>query len=176
MTFNVNGSTVETARGYSDAVLATGLERRKNYTDLNRPDRYFHGYIGELSFRNALLYFGKRCHYVAKLAGRSDGGSDIFVWSSASGKKRSVNVKTASEARYRKLMLPERQFKRHPCDVFVAARILDGLTAIRFEGWIMYEELAKREPEHVKVLTRSCKFDELRGMDELFSTLEDETK
>ena len=52
----INQSTKETAECWSKQILATGLTRTPNYTNLERPGRFYFGYIGELCFRNGLAY------------------------------------------------------------------------------------------------------------------------
>lgn len=163
----INETTEETARHWSDSILRTGLEKTPNYTNLEASGRFFTGYIGELCFQGLLCLRGKKYFYQAHPDGRPDkSGSDIFVWLE---KKTSVNVKTASKSFHRKMMIPEKQFQKYGCDLYVAGHIVGNVCW--FEGWLPHAELENRKPEQVLIATVSIPFSELFPMEELLTKL-----
>jgi hypothetical protein len=170
MTVEIEPVWREIARLWSDMILATDLTATPNYTELERDDRFYIGYIGELCLRSLLLAEGKRVRYTVRLDGRADtSGSDFTVIAARDGARRKLNVKTASQPHYQKLMIPESQFRKYHSTAYVGARLVGEVC--HFEGWIYHAELSARSPERVHVLTRSCPFIELRPMETLIEKL-----
>jgi hypothetical protein len=160
MIFKLLDVTKETARIWSDTILKN-LPDCPNYTGIEPPDRYYLGFLGEITFRDALWYHGKRWHYQARLDGRPD-QTDLTVW--MRGVRKQLNVKTASKEFHRHLMVPDAQFRRYTQDYYVAARLIDNHGAVVFEGWLKHADLERRQPQMVDVMTRCCPFTELRPM------------
>jgi len=169
MTFLINRSTKETARIWSDSILRTGLTKTPNYTGLEHEDRFYIGYIGELTFRNALCYYGKSYIFKPRIDGKPD-QTDFRVCDSE-GEERSLNIKTASKEHHRHFMLPDSQFRKYRNDYYVAAHVLGDYDEVRFEGWTTHKELEKCKPKEVRITTKSVPFTELRDIESLFDLL-----
>jgi|GEM_PF-3505968 len=174
MLVEIQQSWVQEARDIEAKIARSKTLKRKNYTHLSIQQRYYFGTLGHLAFEHLLEEKGKAfrsCH-------RSDGKADDFdVIAWASGRVLRLDVKTASKANYRRMMIPSAQLARHRRDVYVAVRLEEEETLARMMGWATRTE-ALEWPESAfgdhGVMTRSQAFSELRSIEELLAQLEDE--
>ena len=93
-----------------------------NYTGLEAQERYFNGYLGELAFLNWLRENKIKSIYTPKIKGKSAAG-DFILFGMVTGQKKTVDVKTASKAFHRNIMLPEAQMERHKKDYYIGVKI-----------------------------------------------------
>jgi hypothetical protein len=105
----------------NDKVMASPTLTRRNYTGLNTRDRYLKGYMGELGFDALLTDFGARHEYKPRTDGKPDGG-DFVVW--RQGRRFTIDLKTAGEAKHRRFMMPLSQYRRKERDLYVGGRLI----------------------------------------------------
>lgn len=129
------------AERWARAVESSGIESRPNYTRISRPGRYLHGYIGELAFARLAKENNLLHRHRVTLLGASD-EPEFLVW--CSGKRMSLDVKTAADPRYTRMMLPAGQ--EQDADLYVAALIVSP-GFVQIEGWCAREELARIQPQ-----------------------------
>jgi len=165
---------VESARKWSDEILGTGLADTPNYTGFRTPDRFFHGYIGELALSNWFRDAGLLYHHRVFLKG-SRAGSEFFLW--INEERQEVEIKTSSKPNYKKFMLPERQ--KLDAELYFGARIEnENPCSVSLHGF-----LAKWEIEGLsigdfglKVPTRYCEYTAMRAMSDLLPYIDRVTK
>ena len=139
LTVVLGKTAVADARRWQAEVLAR-LATTPNYTGLEAPDRFFHGYLGELAVMSLLSELGCVARHVVCTNGHSQ-HSEITVW--RNGAKRSVDVKTASQPGHSFLLFPVAQHD-HP-DLYVGARIemideRDQRAVISVHGYLSRDE------------------------------------
>lgn len=101
-------------------VATTATMQKKNYTGLSEVDRYLYGYLGEMAVEAAMIDSGVVHTYHPTADGLPDRGDFVVRYGRS---ELSLDVKTASKEYHRRLMMPEKQFRRHHRDLYVAARV-----------------------------------------------------
>ena len=167
--FRVNEVTRETARFWSNKILATGLQRVPNYTGLHQPDRFYIGYIGEITFRNVLWYYGKRFRFAARLDGHPD-EADVIAW--ILDEPCSLNIKTSDQQHHRHLMIPVAQFVKRRQDYYICANLREYHDMVTFKGWLTHDEVSRQEQVQLKVMTIRAAFADLHSMRDLIDRLD----
>jgi hypothetical protein len=167
-------SEVEKARQWSDEILATGLADTPNYTGFRTPDRFFHGYIGELALSNWFRDSGLLYHHRVVLKGRR-AGSEFFLW--INEERQEVEVKTSSKPSYKKLMLPEKQ--KLDAELYFGTRIEnENPCSVSLHGFLAKWEVEKLPVKDFgwNVDTRYCEYPAMRAMDDLLPYIDRVTK
>jgi hypothetical protein len=146
------------------------LRQTTNYTGLTRPDRYVHGYLGDLAFESVLKDHGIRYQAHRRTDGQSD-RADFTVWKR--GRPFDVDVKTAAQAHYRRIMFPDAQWVRKQVDLYVGARLEGHHVAIL--GFASRSDAVNWDVStfgNHDVPTRSAPFSELRPIGEMLAHLD----
>ena len=159
------------ARDYEDRVSQTDTLKTENYTGLNEAGRYYVGEVGTLAVVAYLRSCGVDLEYKPKSDGLSDKG-DIVV-PKIDGVLR-MDVKTGSKRYYRKLMMPEAQFLKKKCDVYVGCLLMDKVRVVRICGWLDLEDFTRRSvlvEMNRSVLTREFELGDLKPIGELVEYL-----
>jgi hypothetical protein len=152
------------ARTYQET-LDKRLTDGRNYTELNAPDRWYWGYIGEAMLSLVL----DQCQIPHRWNPRADGhadGGDLIVGPHV------VDAKCASQPHHRQMMTPESQFDRHRNRTHYAGLKSDGRGGVTLYGGCRRPYMLRFVPEMVNVLTRqvplaSLEFDAREFMLEL---------
>jgi hypothetical protein len=163
---------------YERQIMAHVADKR-DYTGLEHPDRFYVGYLGELTLRDFLQGEHKSFIYVPRLDGYADDHDFIFCF--RNGMTLSIDVKTASKKYHQLLAVPEMQFHRWRHDIYIGARLNSEEVhrqwmvgyAVEFHGWLSRLEMEMIRPEvgRMLILTRSYPLDQLRSMESLLAYL-----
>jgi len=138
------------AEAYQDLVNTTPTLLRQNYTNLNEPNRYKVGYLGEWGFKQFLDEVEVGYKWFRNTDGFSD-SCDFLVM----GKK--IDIKTASKSGYKMMMFPANQ--RMGKDIYVGAK-LDG-DYVNICGYITKDTSLKEKDFGRGILTKYIPLDEL---------------
>lgn len=125
MIVEITDKMKQKAREWSNNVLDSSIKYHSNYTGISKEDRYYFGYLGELAFWKVLYQNNKEYQYEPKFDGLSD-DRDFFIF--IKGKKKKVDIKTASKGFYKNIMLPKKQWLKKKSDYYIGIR-LEGDTA-----------------------------------------------
>lgn len=93
-----------------------------NYTKLYRERRYYFGALGEYIFEQFLIDQRKDFRYT-QVVGMPDSGDFILHWHNHC--QRKADVKTATRAFHRNIMMPQAQAGRHRYHFYVGVRLCD---------------------------------------------------
>ena len=166
---------VDQARDVEAKIARSKTLKRKNYTHLSVPRRYFYGELGHVAFEHTLEEKGKAFRSCHRTDGKPD-DYDVIAWAT-SGRVLRLDVKTASSQNYRKIMIPDAQLQRHHRDIYVAVRLEEDETLARMMGWATRTDALEWTVSFFgdyRVPTRSQTFSALRTMESLYEQLEDE--
>ena len=162
---------VAVAREWNDKILSTGLASTPNYTGFRTPERFFHGYLGELAVASCLDANGIIYRHRVSLTGRSD-DADFDVW--IHGEQKKLEVKTGSKQSYRFFIMPEKQ--KVEADIYVGARInAEDPCEVELMGALSRDEVLACPVDDLRgrgVPTRKKLYEELWSMDALLSELD----
>lgn len=151
------------ARAYQDQVRASLKKKRKtrNYTNLNDPDQWLKGNLGE----QGMMLFLKDVEipYIYRTRANGIGDKSEFIIY-----ERCWDVKTAGEAFHSKMMMPLSQFIKHPeTNFYIGARL--NRPWVEIWGYISRGDLAKCNPaqfgKHID--TMFCELNKLIDIDNL---------
>jgi hypothetical protein len=179
---------VELAKRLADTVRASSTMRRRNHTGLEAENRHFYGYCGEAAVVNWLRAEGVMFRHVM---GDPRKGNEIHVW--ANKLRHTIDVQTASQPHYRKLMLPANA--RLTADFYVAVRLETDpmrclmpaeecagkavfdeydkfIATASIIGWLNQERVDRLRVSYVNIPTRVCDYVALRTPDELIAILD----
>ena len=161
-----------------EEIQATGvLKKGGNYTNIEEPDAYYHGLIGELRFEGILNEYKRRYSLQRRTDGRAD-ILDYLVW--WNGHALRLDVKTGSKPHYVKCMMPEAQYQKRRAarilpHIVVACRLEAG-PHVSYHGWSKRYEVARWEvgyPNGRKELTRMQPFVDMHRIETLFEILDE---
>jgi hypothetical protein len=137
MKIQITEKAKKEAREYANQIASLDLMKKDNYTQINRPDRYYIGYLGEWAFSRFLVKNNIQFKWATNASGKSDNG-DFIV------RGKTIDIKTASQANYKRMMTPEKQLI-HRRDYYIAIK-LDGDEA-DILGFATYEDLNQTPTE-----------------------------
>lgn len=166
------------ARAYAKLVTVN-LKRTPNYTGLSAPDRFFHGYLGELAVRHYARMLGLRHRYRVITDGNSQRSEFLLAWGD-SGRVFGLEVKTASKAWHQKVMLPAAQ--KLDFEILLAVRLAHvdedrGECEATIHGWLTPEDVRALPvgtfPPHTTP-TRHAELRQLRALSEVAPHFEQE--
>lgn len=188
---------VELAKKLADGIHASGTTtRRRNHTGLEVENRHFYGYCGEAAVINWLRAEGVTFQVEM---GNGTRPNEIWVWHER--KRRTIDVKTASQPHHRLLMIPCAQaiaadfyvavrLDTDPCKLLLPREPIDGNALITPEidareahlsnpyatasiiGWLGRDAVAGLRVEMFKTRTRVCDFINLRSPGALTTMLD----
>ena len=98
-----------------------------NYTELDEPNKFYYGYIGEFAFIKWLNRAGIKYKYEVKTDGYP--GAEDFLLYSNNGQQITVDVKTATKPHYKNIMMPKSQAERYTYDCYVGVLLVNDDTA-----------------------------------------------
>lgn len=138
------------------------LGKALNYTELDEPEQFYYGALGELAFVSMLRQQGIQASYQPLQNGVAD-ECDVTVWHEQ--QPVTLDIKTASKAHYKYLMTPAVQVAR--ADRYVGVKI-DGNEAVIY-GVASRHQLRPHQDYGVKakIPTLCLPLDELTPIEEV---------
>lgn len=117
-------------------VLASGIEKRPNYTGFSVTGRYACGYLCELGMAQALRQTGRRFRHRVKTDGKSHG---VEIVGFSQGKAFGIEVKGRRHAKATEFRKSKAQWDRDS-HVTVGARVVNG-GSVELMGWLWTSQI-----------------------------------
>lgn len=157
----------------SEQLILKGRGKDYNPHNLDEPDRWYNGVMGELAFDDTLYNLGKRYEYiVADESGKPDIGD--FIVYNRDGKRAIIDVKTASQAHHKEMLVPNTQ-EHH--EIYVAVRLNADADKRKLAshaeiwGWCKQDELVDINNPNHKVKAKGKLLKDLRPITSLLDYL-----
>lgn len=161
ITVKLDPSWIAEAKALANNIWRTGLASTPNYTGLDAPERFEHGYIGEFALvRGVLLPNGVRCTHRILANGKRQ-RTEITAW--MFGRGVDIECKAGSKPYYRFLMNPIAQDDEiKECDFLAGMRLDMGGGIACFMGGVTLQDFLKCSTVvQRKVPTREMPYDAL---------------
>lgn len=149
-------------------------EKKGNYVDLYNDDRWYHGTLGELVFRDALDQYGIDNVYDAEDSVGADNGDFTVYYQS---KPLSVDVKASNGSYTKMLLVPNAQLFKHSRDLYVGVRLIqdpnDKTKHIAGEvmGYLWERELEPIQHPALKVSNHGDYYENIHPIEDMFNEL-----
>ena len=158
----------DTARDWSNTIMKR-LPPTPNYTGIEKKDRFYYGFLGELAFEELLRVRHKKAIHKVILNGKSQ--DEDFLCSFLIGDKK-VDIKTSPLSYARWMLFPKSQYAEQGY-IYVGVRLQEGFASIM--GWCLYSDMNK-DLEIQKALpipTNHIAFDKMNDINNLVSKMID---
>lgn len=170
-----NGRAI--AEEYQRRILATGIEKRENYTGFSVRDRYAIGHMGELALRDALIAAGRRFIHRVVVSGKSERAEFVCF---KGGQQFVIEVKTRGHPKATEFQKSKKQWDR---DSHVTVGARGGSTdTVEIMGWLWTSQIedvcltrVHREPGDEQPTGESwfCPWDKLYRMSWVIQMLDE---
>lgn len=128
--------------------------------------RFYAGYRGELAALDWMCSQGWDVEFKLNTSGRSQGSEFIVT---VGDRRLRIEIKTAGQPHHKKIMIPENA--KLDFDIVIGQKLV-AENVVEIWGWFGRREIEAVMPiEMVKVDTRACLLDNMRGLDELIATM-----
>lgn len=152
------------ARKLAQDIVKTGVTDHESFTGLgNKEENYYHGYLGELVFRDFLHFMGHLFEY-KPVAGKSDHGD--FILYTTDGGIAFADTKICTQPNYEMLMVPKKQFDRQKHDFYIGEKLVGD--EITIWGYCRPEDLTERL---IKIPTMLIRLDKLKDLESLLAQI-----
>lgn len=164
---------IQVARNKQKQMDVLYAEKKGNYVGLYNEDRWYHGTLGELAFRDALLDLAIKHEYgAAESVGADDGDFTVF-WN---GQSLNIDVKTSNGAYTKMLLVPDAQLDKHSRNLYVGVRLIKDEAgrhiAAEVIGYLWEYELEPIEHEALQVKNHGALYDDIHPIEDMLYQLD----
>lgn len=146
------------------SIERSGVFEKPNYTGINETDRYWKGYVGELTFCDWLASRSTKFKYDPQTDGYSDDGDVILFFNGAPIR---FDIKSSFWNSSVATLITVQWLTRNP-DAYVFGVVDRGRTEIEFRGWSFHSETEHwRSATPFKYPSLVCPWNELRDLSEI---------